>query len=513
MPVNSLEDVLSDRYRSAKPMCGVVSLFASLSIMLAGSAFANSQTVQTASVSSATEPAAQATPDEGAPGQAIPSAPAAAPTRSFKTVMEGKVPPFPGLAEALSRRGITPVLNIVQFWLGDPSMGQDPGNWEELTLLTAGVDLDLQKIAGYPGATIHFSEMFVPTTHNTEEYGNQVGDAILGQPGPYIPFFPHLTRFTWESKAFNNRLDLEVGKANTSNYFVLPVCLVPFACSSPLAQYDGGFAQMPAPYANWMARVAYNFTPAITAQVTEYRTTATFPWTNGWALEKTGWFHGARPDSNVYLANFAYQTTYQTKKYPTTLEFDYAHNTALQERELSTGGGFTLPTADWHHGTNIIYLADRQVIHRFDAATPTSNPKALSLYGQLTQSLDTKNETGLLTDVKAGVIAEGLFKSRPHDGYSLKFTWIRATDDLQAYMNTANLAAGGTGYHTSQNEYGLGPEAVFPFKGLIFMPFAQRVWNPSTMMNPSFGGTVKAGWGFGSMMIWPLDGLFGLTRH
>jgi porin len=486
-------------------------------VFLAGAAFVDGQTAQTASGGSTTQLVARAIPDAYAsdavtPGiSLIESSGTTTPVRSFNMVMDGEVAPFPGLASSLDRKGITPILNVVQFWLGDPHMGQEPGHWTEQTLLTSGADLDMQKIAGYKGASIHFTEMFVPTTHNTAGYGNQVGDAILGQAGPFIPFFPHLTRFTWEEKAFNSRLDLETGKGNTGAWYVLPVCLVPFGCASALAQYDGGFGQEPPPYGNWLARAAYSFSPAMTVQVSEYRSTANFPWTNGWELQKTT-IHGGRPDSNVYLADFSYRTDYQTDKYPKNYEFAFAHNTALQEKEQSTGGGVTLPVADFHHGTNIMYAAGRQVVYRLDGAAPTSTPKALSLYGQLTQSFDMKNVSGLETDVKTGVLAEGLFKSRPHDGYSLKFTWVRVTNDLQEYMNTANLAAGGAGYHNPRNEFGLGPEASFPFKGLIFMPFGQRVWNPNTMMNPSFGGTVKAGWGYGVMMIWRLDGVLGLVR-
>jgi porin len=391
-------------------------------------------------------------------------------------------------------------------------MGEQPGNWEELTLLTVGADLDLQKILEYKGASLHFQEMFVPTTHNTAGYGNLAGGDIIGQPGPYIPLFPHLIRFTWEQKAFNNRLDLEAGKANAGTWIVLPVCLVPFACQSPLTQYDGGAGEDPTPYANWLARAAYNFTPALTVQASEYRSTANFPWTNGWELDKT-LIHGVRGDSNVYVADLAYRTTYQTEKYPKYYEFSFYHNTAEQKDEFSTGSGYSNPTADIHHGTNGMYAAARQTIYRLDGGNPGPSPDALSLYGALNQSFDMANVSGLETDLKAGIISDGLFKRHRHDSFSLKFTWMRITNDEQLYLQSENLATGGTGYHTPRSEFGLGPEAAIVRKRFILMPFAQRVWNPDTVMNPLYAGKVEAGWGVGGMLIFRLDSVLGLTRH
>jgi porin len=423
--------------------------------------------------------------------------------------------------QSLNRKGITPVFNIVQFWLGDPKMGEDPGNWQELTLLTVGADLDMHKLLGYKGASFHIAEMLVPTTHNTAGYGTQVGDEIIGQPGPFIPYYPHLTRLTWEEKAFNNKFDFEFGKANAGTWYVRSVCLVDFGCQSALAQYDGGFGEGPTPYANWLVRAAYNVTPALTVQVSEYRENATFPWTDGWEIKKVGMFHGARPDSNVYLADASYRTDLGHDKYAKNYEFTYAHNTALQNRELSTGSNFCQEgcapqgsgnmgsVGNGHAGTDIIYAAGRQVIHRFD--TPGTAPKPLSVYGQLTQSLDSHNISGLLTDFKAGVISEGFVKGHPPDGVSLKFTTVRSTQNMLTWENQQNIAYGGTGFTNGRNEYGLGAEAFLLFKYAIVMPFAQRVWDPNTMMNPNYGGQTKAGWGFGSMVVFPLDGILGLA--
>ncbi|MDR3763058.1 MAG: hypothetical protein P4M01_03085 [Acidobacteriota bacterium] len=439
--------------------------------------------------------------EEGGPAQG-----SAAPGGNAAT--KASEPPLVNVGKALNNHGISPIFNVVQFWLGDPKMGQNPGNWEELTLLTVGADVDMNKLIGYKGGNFHFTELLVPTTHNTQGYGTQVGDTLVGQPGPYIPYFPHLTRLTWEHKAFNNKFELEFGKANAGTWFVKSVCLVDFGCQSLLAQYDGGFGESPTPYADWLVRSAFHFNKALTLQVSTWRENATFPWSDGWEIGKTPTFHGARPDSNVYLADLSYRTDPRQDKYAKDYEFSYAHNTAQQNRELSIGNGFSNPTKDQHMGTDIIYAAGRQGVHNFSA--PGTAPKPFSVYGQLTQSLDSKNVSGLYTDFKAGVIQGGLIKGHPADQISLKYSLVRTTQDMYDFENSANIAAGGSGFKNGRNEQGLGVEAFLLTKYVIAMPFAQRVWNPNTLMNPSYGGQTKAGWGFGTMLIFPLDGILGL---
>jgi len=422
---------------------------------------------------------------------------------------------FPSAGKSLNSWGITPSITFIQFWLANPSMGEVTGQQQSMSLIEFGGDLNLKKIANIPGATIHFRELNVPLVHMTGTYGQAAADVFVGQPGPYIPYQAHLTRFTWEQHFGEDRGFVEFGKSNAGDYFAIPVCNTGFGCQSLLTQYDGGMGEDPAPYANFLARVGFNINKKASIQVAEWRSTAMFPWTDGWEFGKTNispapghapYFHS---DSNVYIADFMYKTE-GSAKYPGNYEAIYYHNTAMQDSEKSTGSGFANSGSDIHHGTNGMYAAGRQTFYRFDGGRP-GPPRAVSAFAQLNQSFDSKNVSGLTTDFKTGMIVSGLFKSRPIDSYGFNVWTAHLTNNYQAYLKTQNLAAGGSGYTVPQTEFSIGPDANFIFKNVIVSPFALRTFNANTFMNPKFAGRPQNGWGVGATLVVLIDKVFGLT--
>ncbi|CAB3974358.1 hypothetical protein BCO9919_06226 [Burkholderia cenocepacia] len=88
-------------------------------------------------------------------------------------------PIFWKVGKALQNVGITPSLSLLQFYLDNPSAGQQTGNHQVYTFIAVGADFDLQKMVGFPGATIHFQQLFAPFIVNPL-YGAQVGDSIAG---------------------------------------------------------------------------------------------------------------------------------------------------------------------------------------------------------------------------------------------------------------------------------------------------------------------------------------------
>src|SRR5262249_33643397 len=152
--------------------------------------------------------------------------------------------------------GITPKLNLLGITLANPSEGQKTGEIERVTIVNAGFDADLEKMAGLRGATLHFSYLYVPEPYNNGTFGAFAGDSLIGQAGPFIPLEWNLSQLTWEQKLLNNRLDVTVGIDNAGNYFGLPLCNQPFLCQS--AGLQNGTGMNPPPYSNWSARAAYH---------------------------------------------------------------------------------------------------------------------------------------------------------------------------------------------------------------------------------------------------------------
>lgn len=402
-----------------------------------------------------------------------------------------------GLGTTLNNWGFTPVFNLVQMYLTNPSVGQQTGNHEALTFISVGGDFDLQKIAGFSGATIHFQQLFVPFTSNLA-WGSQAGDVLAGQPGPYVPKVSHLALFTWEQKVFNDKLDVEVGRSNPDLYFAAPVCNQGFGCQSAILQDNAGMN--PPIYVNWGARVRYNLSPAWSVQAGVWRSDPAFPFTNGWE-----WTNSV-PDSNTWLANIVYRTTYQTDPYPKSYELLFYHSTATQTDPS---------TSATHNGTSGMYFGGRQVVYRPDGGqSSVGDPSALSVFGSLTTSFDSHASTGLAMTGITGLILEAPFRSRPHDSYSLSLNWATLTSSEQQYLQQQNLAAGGAGYTVGRTQLGLKLDAnIAVTRSIILSPYVMRTWNTNTWGNPAFAGTPKNGYVAGILASIFFDKMLGLTDH
>jgi porin len=403
--------------------------------------------------------------------------------------------PLAGIGQKLNDWGFTPSLNLVQMYLANPSVGQQTGNHEALTFIAVGGDFDMEKIAGFPGATIHFQQLFVPFTNNLA-WGTQVGDVLAGQPGPYVPQVSHLGIFTWEQKAFHDKLDVEFGKTNAGAYFGAPVCNQGFGCQSAILQNSAGMN--PPVYVNWGGRARYNITPAWSVQAGLFRSNPAYPFTNGWE-----WTDSV-PDSNVWLASTAYRTTYQTDAYPKSYELMLYYNTRTQTDPL---------TQESHKGTSGVYFGGRQVVWRADGGLAGApDPTAVSLFATATGSFDAHSSYGLAMTGSAGVILEAPLRSRPHDSISLSLNWATLTPHEQEYLKQENLAAGGSGYTVGRTQYGLKLDANIALtRSIILSPYVMRTWNTNTWGNPTYAATPKNGIVAGIVASVFFDKMLGLT--
>ncbi|MFT4267877.1 MAG: carbohydrate porin [Xenophilus sp.] len=405
--------------------------------------------------------------------------------------------PLSSLGQKMNDWGFTPVLNLTQMYLSNPSVGQETDQHEALTFISVGGDFDLQKIAGWRGSTIHFQQLFVPFTDNLS-WGTQVGDLLAGQPGPYVPQVSHLTTLTWEQKLLNDRLDFEVGKGNAGMSFAAPVCNQGFACQSAILQNNAGMN--PPIYANWGGRVRYDLTPAWSVQAGVWRSDPAFPFTNGWE------WRDRASDSNTWLVNTTYRTTYATDPYPKSYELMLYHSTRTQTDPY---------TQESHDGTSGMYVGGRQVVYRPDGGKAgESSPTALSAFATSTLSFDPGASTGLKMTGSTGLILEAPLRSRPRDSYSVSFNWGRLTSHEVAYLNEENLAAGGTGYTAGRTEYGLKLDANFQVtRSITLSPYVMRTWKTSTWGTPAYAGTPRNGYVAGVLATVAFDSMLGLTDH
>lgn len=406
--------------------------------------------------------------------------------------------PLAPYSKKLKDIGISFDLNAFDLYLTNPSMGQKTGQYENVTIFDAGVDLDLDKLVELPGSIVRFHYLYIPWTYNSGTFGTYAGDSFIGHAGPYIPDEWHLRQFIWEQKLFDDRLEGSFGIDQAANYFAKALCNQPFLCQ--LGSTQDGMGMNPPPYANWSARAAYHFTPEWTAQVGFWRSNTAFPFTNGWE----GWNgkvtlpNGVtleEPNNNLYLANLVYQTSPKTDLYPKYYEAMFYYNDGRQD---------SAKTVDAHDGTSGIYLGGRQTIWR---ASDDPAATSLSVYASLYTSFDEDNSYGLQNEGNAGLTLNGPFSSRPYDSYSVKFLWNRVTSNAQSYLKASNLGS----YTVGRDEMGVGIDANFVLAGdVIFQPWVTYVWNVNTLQNPSYSGNPKSGIAAGFSMVFLLGKTMGL---
>lgn len=367
----------------------------------------------------------------------------------------------------LNDAGFYPNATFVQFGMSSPDQGQEKGRSLFVSLLDMGADLDLDKMFGLKGTSIHFQEMVIPKITNLN-YGRQNGDLIGGNPGPYIPWAAHLQRFTLMQKFLDGKAFIEGGRSNAGDYFALPACDQQFACitSTTMIQQNAGFA--PPPYANWSARAGYNITPALRVQGGFFKYDPAFPFSNGWQA-----YHNGVPAGNVYLADVSYRTDPHKSLYPSAYEAMFYRNTLTQIDPL------THQKSDGNEG---VFMSAKQTFWR-----KNNNPLSTSLSAFVANvtEFNNKTENGLKDTLDTGLTVNGLFASRPFDSYGVKFTWVQLTSHEQTYLENEQRAVTGSPYGVGPNEYGFGVDGNFILtRNIIFQPYATYILHSNAWGNP-----------------------------
>ncbi|MDO7410084.1 carbohydrate porin [Acinetobacter baumannii] len=406
---------------------------------------------------------------------------------------------FTDQGQWLTDHGILPRMGLTQLYFNNPSSGIDTNRSESLTMISVGADFELEKIIGLQGGYVHFEELFVPWTHNLS-YGNQVGSLIAGKPNPYIPKKTHLTLFTYEQKLLDNKLSIEVGKNNLSNYMTVPICNTGFTCVNSILIESAGLN--PPPYANWSARVAYDINPKLRVQAGWVKSNNAYPFTNGWERDEGKAREYGGSLSDVYVADVAYKTNFKMEKYPLTLEAFGFYNNRDQVNPLN---------AETSNAAKGIYLAGKKVFWRADGDQGSnSNPKALAAYSAVTRNFGENVTIGVGTQVNAGLILSHPFESRPFDSYSVSFIWDQLTKSEQRYLQQSYT--GTDGFKPSRSEKAFALDANFILTdSIVFSPYIMRTFDDTTWMVPTSSAKPKSGIAFGAVFHIQLDTLLGLN--
>ena len=166
---------------------------------------------------------------------------------------------FPSAGAALLARGIDIHGIVLDHFLANPSAGPRPGNTANVGIFAPAVDIDLGKLIGLSGGSVHFQDLVFLFRSNEPNVVLELGGVLAGYQGTPVRQVSALSYLTYEQKLFDDRLSIEVGRTNIHRYFLIPNGIDPFTYDSLTFYADGdvnGF-----PYGLWGGRVNYHLTP------------------------------------------------------------------------------------------------------------------------------------------------------------------------------------------------------------------------------------------------------------
>ena len=148
--------------------------------------------------------------------------------------------PLATFAAPLADKGVTFHVLALDFVSANPSVGLQPGHVAHSAYIIEGVDLDLTKLFGMPGTSLHYENIFFAGVRNLN-IAPQIGDVNTGYPPPFTPRIARLSRATVEQKALDGKLDVEIGATHPAYYYAAFQCSSINSCFQYLLYINAGY--------------------------------------------------------------------------------------------------------------------------------------------------------------------------------------------------------------------------------------------------------------------------------
>ena len=310
-------------------------------------------------------------------------------------VSRSLIPPsFANLGKSLADKGVYFQMSYVGDILANVSGGRHTGAYYAGEF-SFGTTLDLQKLAGITGGSLHI--VF------DERSGNSVSPAVgtnfglAGNHGPNNVI--RLANFYYEQALFHDRLDITAGRTNPTADFATSAISCQFLsnifCAQPGIWYFGLNDNQPYPQSTWGGRVNFQITPEVYLRVGGYQDDPTQVIGQGFTWR---WDHGVGAFIPYELG---YVTTFAGARYPSKFDIGGYYDT----------GTFSRPATPLllERGRTAYWVQGQQVVWRPNPATQQS----LTVFaGAMIQS---KGYAPYWGEYYGGLFLQGPFASRPAD--------------------------------------------------------------------------------------------------
>ncbi|WP_206243771.1 carbohydrate porin [Novosphingobium terrae] len=300
----------------------------------------------------------------------------------------------------------------------------------------AGVDLDMGKIAGVNGGTVHFAV--------TNRHGPSLSNIALGNNTSVQEIWGtqnnHLAILTYEQKLLGGALDIEAGKSQANIHFLNSSIYCNFqsnsTCGNPTMVFkDSNFTYFPA--SSWMAQAKLTVARNWFAHVGIYEVNPNRkdPQDNGFSLSFKG--------NTGFIVPFelGYGSTYATARLPRHVILGgWIDEGQYADPLRDTSGGIAAITGGaplMRKGRSGLYLHVDQVLTRPD---PKSN-RGLAVFGVAMANVSGQVEESWYLD--AGIVQTGTFKGRDQDTIGFMINNQHFSDLAMQRMNALRVAVGG----------------------------------------------------------------------
>lgn len=407
----------------------------------------------------------------------------------------------------LADHGIYLTGRTLQQGIGLTSGGNRTGTiYEGFNLF--GIDLDMNKIAGIQGATIHY------------QMNDLAGLPFTGRTGSFYVYNRafalqagvRLNEFSWEQN-FNHMVDVRVGRIPVGTEFdteavycefIYGMCALPagYAFTKGYPAYDtaswAGILQTKLPIDH------FYFHTGIFADQPNLATINHWGWPGeDWSTDKIrGATIPAQIGYRTTFANDPYPKSYAVGGYYDTGDYTDPLDNAAGENRLLAGGA---PRLD--HGKSGVWVQAEQTIFRPDMSTH----RALTVFAGA--NFQTSGEADISKAYFAGVSYVGPFAGRPFDTINLMGQMIDMSDAYTDFVNTSLTLQHMPGTYNPHEAYIELNYGIALAPGMFLKPNFEYVWNPDQVNDPHLVSNLKHDTIIGVAFTAFLPETLGLPRH
>ena len=395
---------------------------------------------------------------------------------------------FPEFGKRLLDAGIDLHGAYLDHFYANPSAGVITGEINNLAVFAPAIDFDLQKIAGIPGATIHFVGRIYMFKGDIPQIATKAGGFLAGAQTTPSQQTYLISQLTYEQKLLGDRLSFEVGRDNVFNYFFITNSLNPFTGFSSTVMIDGNIPFNPFPV--WGGRATYKLTPEWYVQAGAFEANFVRAVRNGNSVFGTHQANGAQ-----ILAEVGYRSEFSQEAYPRNLELTAEWNTSTERLNIKGIGALATArnTAANYQGGGFLYAQGLQVVWRGPDRPGGGQPQNLAVFGQVGASYDKPQPVDM--DAQVGAIFTGLLPDRPYDAVQASVRYQRLSAIEANYESGLERRVAGKGVGQARDGYSFeltGNAQITSWFSL--RPSIQYVLNPDEYYNAAQARRAHDGW-------------------